>query len=128
MGLEEEIQQGNLRLHKVEEDKVQLRKKSGIVNAEVKKLEDEIKKYFLNKKTRMVRQEARDQNDGVKAYCHKLISLMPWLGPHITNHSDQGSALQMVKCAISIVTIQGGDFPGTMTKYMRELYTGGVTT
>jgi len=34
---------------------VQLRKKSAQVEAEVKKLEDEIKEYFLDKKTRVIK-------------------------------------------------------------------------
>lgn len=49
MVLEEEIQHGNLRLHKLEEERVQLRKKSSLMDGLVKKMEDEIKKYFLRK-------------------------------------------------------------------------------
>jgi hypothetical protein len=50
MGLEEEIQQGNLRLQELEKERVRLRKKSALMDAEVKKLEDEIKEDFLDKK------------------------------------------------------------------------------
>lgn len=98
------------------------------MDTKVKKLEDEINKDFLSKKTRMVRQEARDHDNKVTAYHHELISLMPWLGPHISKHSDQGSALQMVKCTMPTVTIQGRDSPWTMTEDMMELYTSGATT
>jgi len=56
MGLEEEIQQGNLRLHKLEEERVRLRKKNALMDVEVKNMEDEIKKDFLDKNTSMVRQ------------------------------------------------------------------------
>jgi len=128
MGLEEEIQQGNLRLHELEEERVQLRKKSTLMDAKVKNLEDEIEEDFLTEKTRMVRQGVYDHADKFENYCCEFISLMPWLGPHIAKHSDQGSALQMVKCVMPTITIQGGDSLGTMTKDMMELYTGGATT
>lgn len=36
-------------------ERVRLREKSALVEAEVKKLEDEIKKYFLDKKNRGIR-------------------------------------------------------------------------
>lgn len=48
--LEAEIRQGNLRLQEIEEERIRLRKKSTLMDAEVKKLEDEIKEYFLGKK------------------------------------------------------------------------------
>lgn len=96
------------------------------MDAKVKKMEDEITKYFLSQKTTLVRQGTCDHDDRFKG--HELISLMPCLGPHISKHSDQGSALQMLKCVMPIVRIQGGDSPGTMTEDRMELYTGGATT
>jgi len=128
MGLEEEIQPGNLRLHKHEEERVWLRKKSALIYVEVKKMEDEIMKYFLGKNTRLVRQGMYDPDDRVKTYCHELISLMPWLGLHIPKHSDHGSTLKMVKCTMLTVTIKGGDSPETMMEDKMELYMGGATT
>lgn len=50
--LEEEIQTGKFRLQELEKERVRLRKKSALVEVEVKKLEDEIKEVFLDKKTR----------------------------------------------------------------------------
>ena len=88
MGLEEEIQQGNLKLHRLEEESVRLRKKSALMDAKVKKMEDEIMKYFLSKKTRLVRKGVCDHDDRVNAYYRELISLMPCLGLHIANHND----------------------------------------
>jgi len=88
MGLEDEIQQGNLRLHKLEEERVRLRKKSALMDTEVKKLEDEMKDDFLTEKTRMVRQGAYDHVDKFENHHHELISLFPWLGLHIAKHSD----------------------------------------
>jgi len=63
-----------------------------------------------------------------KDYCHEFISLMPLLGSHITKKIDQGSTLQMVKCAMLTVTIKGGYFSGNMMDDRMKLYTGGATT
>jgi len=126
--LEAEIQQGNLRLQELEEETVWLRKKSALVDAEVKKLQDKRKEYFLAKKTRMVRQGAYDHADRYENYCCELISLMPWIGPHIAKHSDQGSTLQMVNYTMPTVTIRGGDSLGTMMEDRMQLYIGGVAT
>lgn len=60
-------------------DSMNLKKKSALMDAEVKKMEGKIMKDFLGKKTRPVRQGAYDHDDRVKTYCHKLINLMPWL-------------------------------------------------
>jgi len=92
-----------------------------MVDAEVKKLEDEIKEEFLTKKTRMVRQGAYDHTNKFENYHYELINLMPGLGPHITKNSDQGSTLQMVKCAMPTIIIKGGDSLGTMTEDRMEL-------
>ncbi len=126
--LEAKIQQGNLRLQELEEERVQLRKKSALVEAEVKKLKDTIKEDFLAKKTRMVRQGAFNHADKFENYHHELISLMPRLGPHIAKHNDQGSTLQMVKCTMPRITIKGGDSQGTTTMDRMKFYMGGAAT
>jgi len=79
-------------------------------------LEDEIKEEFLTENTRMVRQGAYDRTNKFENYHHELISLMPWLGPHIAKHSDQGSVFQIVKCTMLTITIKGGESLGTMTE------------
>ena len=68
-----------------------------------------------------------DHDDSVKAYCHELVSLMPWLGPHIAKCSDQGNTLQMVKCAMLTTKIEGGDSPRTLMEDRMKLYMGGAT-
>jgi len=55
MGLEEEIQKGNFRLQELENERVRLRRKSALVEAEVKELEDEIRGVFLDKKTMVIK-------------------------------------------------------------------------
>lgn len=98
------------------------------MDTEVKKLEDKIKEDFLRKKTRVIRQDAYDHDGRFKAYYRKLISLMPWIGPHITKRVDQGSALQMVKCTMLTVTINGGYFLGNIMDDRMKLHMGGATT
>ena len=128
MGLEEAIQQGNLRLREIEKERIRLREKSALMDAEFKKLEDKIKEEFFAEKTRMVRQGPYNHSNKFEHYRREFINLMPQLGPHIAKHSDQGSALQMVKCAMTTETIKGGDSLGTMTEDQMELYMGGVAT
>ena len=51
-----------------------LRKKSSLVEAKVKKLEDEIKEDFLYKKNKVIRQNVHDHADEFEDYRHELIS------------------------------------------------------
>jgi len=78
--------------------RVRLREKSALVEAEVKKLEDEIEKDFLDKETRVIKQGAHNHVDKFGDYRPKLISLMPCIGPHIPKRIDHGGALQMIRC------------------------------
>ena len=55
LGPKEEIQRDKFRLQELGKERVRLREKSALVEVEVKKHEDEIKEYFLNKKTRMIK-------------------------------------------------------------------------
>ncbi len=63
--LEEEIRRGNFRLRELEKERVWLRKKSALMDAEVQKLKDEIKEVFIIEKPRMVRQGAYNHTDKV---------------------------------------------------------------
>ena len=128
MGLAEEIQQGNLRLHELEEERVRLRKKITLMDTKVKNMEGEIKKYFLSKKTRMVKQGVCDHDDKVKVYCRELINLIPWLGPLISKHSDHGSTLQITKCVMPSIIGKGGDSSGNKMTAQLKLFTGDATT
>ena len=98
------------------------------MEAEVKMLENEIKQACLVDKPRMARQGVYDHTYKFENYCHELISLMPWLGPHIAKYSDQGSALQMVKCTMPTIIRKAGYFLGNMMDVRMKLYTGGETT
>lgn len=78
---------------------------------EVKKMENEIKEAILVEKPRMARQGAYSHTNKLKSYHHELVRLLPWLGPHITKHSDQGNTLQIVECAMPIITMKDEDSP-----------------
>lgn len=84
LGPNEEIRQGVLRLQELKKERVRLRVKSSLVEVVVKKLEEEIKEDFLDKKTRVIKQGAHNHIGKFGDYCHELISMMPWLGLHIT--------------------------------------------
>ena len=81
------------------------------MDIEVKKLENKIKEAFFIKKLRMVRQEGYSHTDKLENYFRELFSLLLWLGPHLAKRSDQGSTVQIVECAMSITTMEDGDFP-----------------
>jgi len=98
------------------------------MDAEVKKLEDVIKEALLIEKHRMVRQGAYDHTDKFEHYHREMVSLLPWLGPHIAKCRDQGTTLQVVKCVILTTTIDGGDSPRTTVEDRMEPRMGSVTT
>jgi len=98
------------------------------MDVKVKKLENEIREEFLFEKPRMVRQRAYDHINRLENYQHELVSLPPQLGPHIAKCSDQGSALQVVKCMMLITTMEGVDSLRTMMEDGMEPRMGGVTT
>jgi len=78
-------------------------KKSIFMDVEVKRLEIEIKQACLIDKPRMARQGADDHTNELEYYHQELITLLPWLGPHITKRSSQGNELQIVEHTMPIV-------------------------
>ena len=77
---------------------MRLRDKITLVEAEVKKLEEEIKNDFLDKKIGVIKQGVHDYIDKFGDYHRDLISLMPWIGPYITRGITHGCEMQMIKC------------------------------
>jgi len=63
LGPNEDIQQGNLRLQELMNERVRLRDKSAMMEEEFKKLEEGIRKDFLDKKTVVIKQDAHDYVD-----------------------------------------------------------------
>ena len=59
LGPDEEIQQGNLKIQELMNERVRLREKSTMVEEEVKNLEKGIKDFFY-KKTLVIKQDAHD--------------------------------------------------------------------
>lgn len=84
------------------------------MDAEVKGLENEIKQACLVDKPRMARQGVDDNTNELEDYHQELISLLPWLGPHITKRSNQGNALHTVECATPTVSRVIKDFSQTL--------------
>ena len=69
-----------------------------------------------------------DHDDRVKSYCRKLISLMPWLGPHIIKRINQADVLQRIRCATHLVMVKGRYFLEGMLDDWRKPHIGGVVT
>ena len=108
-------------------DRVWLREKSALLKAEAKKLEDGIKKDFLNKEPRMTKKGVHDHIDIFGDYRRDLISLMPWIGPHITKQINHGGAMPMIKCATRPTIIKSRYIPGKVMDDRMKLYTSGMT-
>lgn len=128
LGPNEEIWQGDLRLQELMNKRVWLREKSALLEVEAKKLEDEIKKDFLDKEPRMTKQGVHDHLEELGDYCQELISLMPWVGPHITNRINHGGAMLMIKCETQPVIMKYGYVPGKLMDDQMKPYTGGAVT
>jgi len=99
-----------------------------LVEVEVKKLEDQIRDDFLDKKTMVTKQGVHDHANKLEDYYHELISLMPWLGPHITKRINQGDALQRIRCMMPPIMVKGRYFLGRMLDDQRKPHTSGATT
>ena len=58
------------------------------MDAEAKKLENEIKEALLNNKPRMIRQGAYDHTKELEDHRRELVRLLSWLGLYITKCSN----------------------------------------
>jgi len=85
---QEAIRRGNLKIHELEEDRVQLRKKSLLMDAEIKTLENEIVQACLVKKLIMRRQDTDSDTTTLEDYYREFVTLLPWLQPHLTKQSN----------------------------------------
>jgi len=79
------------------------------MDAEFKKLGDEIKEAFLVENLGMLWQGPYKCVNNLEDYHDELVSLFPWLGPHITKQSIQGSTLQVVMCIVPITITEDRD-------------------
>lgn len=75
--IQESIWRGNLKLHELEKDQVQLRKTSLLMNAEIKRLEIEITQACI--KPRMTRKDTDDHTTTLEECRQEFMILMPWL-------------------------------------------------
>lgn len=87
---------------------IRFRKKSAMAEAKVKKLEDGIKKDFLDKKTMVIEQNELLYVDEIWDYRQELIILMLWIGPYVIKETSDKGAMQLMKS-------NGKLFPGKVT-------------
>lgn len=64
-----------------------------MVEEEVKKLEEGIKKDFLDKKTVVRKQDAHNYVDGFGDYRRELTNLTPWIRLYVTKGIINGGAM-----------------------------------
>lgn len=50
-----------------------------------------------------------DHTDELKDYRRELVSLLPWLGPHIAKRGSQGSAFQILEHEVPITMMVDED-------------------
>jgi len=86
--IQEVVRQGNLKLHELEEDWVQLRKKSMLMDAEIKKLENKITQECCVDKLRMIGQDMGSHTIALEDCRQEIVTLLPWLQPHLTRQSN----------------------------------------
>lgn len=98
------------------------------MDIEVKRLENEIKRAYFIDKPRMTRQGADDDTNELEDYHEELINLLPWLRPHITKHSNQGSTLHMTEHAVPTATRTNDKFLRTILEGEMKPCIGGATT
>ena len=92
-----------------------------MAEAEIKKLEEGIKKDFLDRKTIVIEQDELDYIDRLGDHCRKFLSLLHGMGPYVIKEITDGSALQLVKLNDEL-------FPGKVNGSRLKLYTGGMAS
>lgn len=92
MRIQEAIRRGSLRLRELNEDQVQLRKRSMLMDAKIKTLEIKIVQACLIDKLRMKRQDTDNHTTALEDFHREFMTLLPWLRPYLTKQSNQGSA------------------------------------
>ena len=71
-------------------ERVRLREKSAMTEAEFKKLEEGIKKDLLNRKTVVIEQDELKYIDRLGDYRQEFIGLMHWMGPYVIKEITNG--------------------------------------
>lgn len=89
MQLHEAIQRGKLKLREHKEDWVQLRKTSMILDGEINKLKIKVAQACYTEKLSTMGQGMASHTTTLEEF----VTLLPWLQPHLTRHSKQGSTL-----------------------------------
>ena len=120
LGPDEEIQWDDLRLQQLMKEKVLLREESSMAEEEVKKMEEGIKRNFLDKKVVVIQQDVRDYDDKFGEYHQNLINLMPWIGLRITKGIIDSGVMQVLK-------LKGDLFQKNLSDSRLKPYTSGTT-
>lgn len=126
--IQEAIQRWNLRLRELEEDRVRLRKKSLLMDVEIKRLESRVTQACLADKPRMTRQDTNGHTTALEDFRREFMTLLPWLRPHLTKCNNEGSAPHEVERVASVVVREIEECPWTRLEGELESCTDGATT
>lgn len=124
MQLHETIRRGHLKLRKLDEDWVWLRKKSMTLGEVISKLETDVAQACCAEKLSMMGQGLANHTTTLE----EVVTLLPWLQLHLTRQSKQGSVPYKEECDTlqDARVIEGCPWPGLAGKLKPQ--TGGATT
>ena len=98
------------------------------MDVEITRLENEIAQAYLVEKPRMMRPDTDDHTTTLDKCLQEFMTLLPWLRSHLTKHSNEVSALNIVECAVLAIAKAIKEFPRTTLKGELKSCTGGTTT
>ena len=87
-------------------ERIRLREKSAMVEAEVKNLEEGIKKDFLDRKIEVIKQDELDYIDRLGDHRRKFLSLLHGMGPYVIKEITEGGTVQLEKLNSELFTGQ----------------------
>ena len=98
------------------------------MDPEIKRLENKVKQACLVDKPRMTRQDTEGHTTTLKDCHQEFMTLLPWLRPLLTKHSNKGSAPHKIKHVALTVTREIEECPKTILEGELKSHIDGVTT
>lgn len=99
-----------------------------LMDAKIKKLENEIVQACLNDKLRMTRQDTNNHTTTLEDCCLEFWTLLPWLRSHLTKQRNQGSAPHKEEHAMLTIARVIEECPRTRLEGEFKSRTSGATT
>lgn len=125
-GLDEEIQQNGLGLQELFDERARLREESGKVEAEIKQVEEEIKKKLLGKKVVVIEQEELDYIDRLGTHYRenpgdiRKLSSMNLVSGHLVGTLEQDVVKDKLEASQAKPELSCLEEPSKEVKYLRR--------